>query len=580
VLVRLCLARLLSLLLSDGKYLGRDRLEAVLREVFPMMDQAALGDTARDWIGDLTDAARSFDWPRVTEMTEDYVEYLRSTAVPETGEINVVLQLLRDNLRYTESRAVADAALAVNLNDASARRHYAQALVDGDNPSAALLIYRGIHDDVTAPPTERVEAHGGVGRCYKQLFVTTAEPSRRAIYLQRSLDAYLGAYREDRSRYWHGINAAALLARGQRDGLASLDAPAGGSRRLAEDVLRTVDDLAAMDAWAKATAAEALIALGRHREAIQRMKTFLRANDVDAFKIAALLREVIEMWELDTTRPPGDLILPLLRSVLLEHRGGEVLVQTRDVRAERVAPPSASDRQLEMVLGTDWYKSLTWYRKGLQRCRAVAQIVDANDDAVGTGFLVSGQILHPALPATVLMTNGHVIPEAVHPADARVIFRGLDTDSTRQEFRIRRRWWYEASESGLDTTLVELDAYPQNVDPLPLARQLPALKTGVVTRAYVVGHPEGLTQPQFSLHDNALLDYDDIRIHYRSPTKGGSSGSPVFDAQWDLIGLHHLGGLYMPRLHRGGTYAANEAISLDAIRARLRARPPEPEEVE
>jgi V8-like Glu-specific endopeptidase len=551
-----------------------------------MMDRAALGDTARDWVGDLTDAAASFDWPSVTEMISDYVEYLRSTAVPATAEIKAVLQLLRDNLRSAESRAVADAALALNLNDAPARRQYAQALVDGDNPSAALLIYRGIRDDSTAPPTERVEAHGGVGRCYKQLFVTTGEPSRRAIYLQRSLDAYLGAYLEDRSRYWLGINAAALLARGEREGLASLDAPAGGSRRLAEDVLRTVDELVGTDAWAKATAAEALIALGRHNEAIQRTKTFLRAGDVDAFKIAALLRQVLEIWEFDTTRPPGDLILPLLRSALLEYRGGEVLVQTRDVRAERVAPPSASDRQLEKVLGTVRYRSLTWYRTGLQRCRAVAQIVDANDDAVGTAFLVSGPILHAALPATVLMTNGHVIgdalhpSDAVHPADARVIFRGLDADNTRQEFRIVRQWWYEApNDRGLDTTLVELDAYPQNVDPLPLARRLPALNTGA-PRAYVIGHPERLTQPQFSLHDSALLDYDDTWIHYRSPTEGGSSGSPVFDAQWDLIGLHHVGSFYMPRLHGRGTYAANEAISLDAIRARLQERPPAPEEVE
>jgi V8-like Glu-specific endopeptidase len=92
----------------------------------------------------------------------------------------------------------------------------------------------------------------------------------------------------------------------------------------------------------------------------------------------------------------------------------------------------------------------------------------------------------------------------------------------------------------------------------------------------VIGHPEGLAQPQFSLYDNALIDYDATWIHYRSPTEGGSSGSPVFDVQWDLIGLHHGGSFYMPRLHGGGTYEANEAISLAAIRARLRERPPDP----
>ena len=36
-----------------------------------MMDGAALGGTARDWIGDLSDAAASFDWPCVTELIEE-----------------------------------------------------------------------------------------------------------------------------------------------------------------------------------------------------------------------------------------------------------------------------------------------------------------------------------------------------------------------------------------------------------------------------------------------------------------------------------------------------------------------------
>ena len=44
-----------------------------------MMDGSALGGTARDWIGDLSDAAASFDWPCVTESIEEYVAYLRST---------------------------------------------------------------------------------------------------------------------------------------------------------------------------------------------------------------------------------------------------------------------------------------------------------------------------------------------------------------------------------------------------------------------------------------------------------------------------------------------------------------------
>jgi V8-like Glu-specific endopeptidase len=71
-----------------------------------------------------------------------------------------------------------------------------------------------------------------------------------------------------------------------------------------------------------------------------------------------------------------------------------------------------------------------------------------------------------------------------------------------------------------------------------------------------------------------LLDYDHRVLHYRLPTEGGSSGSPVSDDEWRLSGLHH--GTGMPQLNQaGGTHAANEGITIDAIRGGLAHRPPE-----
>jgi endonuclease G len=71
------------------------------------------------------------------------------------------------------------------------------------------------------------------------------------------------------------------------------------------------------------------------------------------------------------------------------------------------------------------------------------------------------------------------------------------------------------------------------------------------------------------------------RLHYRSATEPGSSGSPVFNDLWQLIGLHHYGGT-LHRLEPGRTeetYEANEGIALRAIVADVeqqRTRPPVP----
>jgi hypothetical protein len=407
------------------------------------------------------------------------------------------------------------------------------------------------------------------------MFLTTTESARRADYLQRALDAYLGAYNAEPQDFWHGINAAALLARAARDGItvSGTSNAALAARGIAVQVLKTVDEQPQRDQWAKATACEASVALGLHDEAVRRGAVFVEDSDTDAFAIASLERQLLEVWELDTTTPLGNALLPVLRGALLEKDGGSVLLATRDVGAPRLR--RLADADLKTV-GIERSRQLAWYRTGLLRCRAVARIENLNEDGIGTGFLVNGAALHGSLPERVLITNGHVIPEGLDPRNAVVAFHGLDTDALGpNHFRVLRRWWYEPSSSPqLDTTVLELDGYPEGVEPIPLASQLPARTPS--SRAYLIGHPRGLQQPQFSLQDNLILDGDDTRLHYsRSHAEGAISGSPVFDDHWQLIGLHHAGGVAMPRLNnQPGTYPANEAITIDAIRNALAERPP------
>jgi V8-like Glu-specific endopeptidase len=530
--------------------------------------------TRRNWPKQFRSAASTFDVPALEQLASEYAAHLYAVpALPES--VGQILVILRQSLRYEELERVADAALAHGLDAPLVRRQYAQALVDGGNPAVALRLYTELATEATAPRGERMEARGGVGRCYKELFLACTEPVRQRSYLIRSLDAYLAAYREDTDTYtWPGINAVALLARAGRD---RIDLPAGlpEPAELAEVILHTVDAAPEQNTWTEVTACEAALALGRYEEAVERAEAFIETKP-EGFTVAAFHRQLQEVWQLDTKNTPGDELLPLLRSALLGVNGGQVTVESTDVRAARMAG-EFGDGRLERILGDDRYLSLTWYRTGLQRCRAVARIQTVDDRSIGTGFLVAGPGLHPDLPPLVLVTNGHVVPEELDPVDALVAFHGLDDDpGKRNRFRVTRQWWYQPSAgNGLDTTILELDGYPRDVVPVPLASALPP-KPLRHKRAYVIGHPGGSAQPQFSLQDNILLDYDQRVLHYRSPTEGGSSGSPVFDDGWRLIGLHHSGGTRMLQLNNaGGTYAANEGITVNGIRCGLAADPPD-----
>jgi V8-like Glu-specific endopeptidase len=70
--------------------------------------------------------------------------------------------------------------------------------------------------------------------------------------------------------------------------------------------------------------------------------------------------------------------------------------------------------------------------------------------------------------------------------------------------------------------------------PFPISKNLPQLNKNC--RVYVIGDPRG-GKMSFSMPDNLLLDHASPLLHYRAPTEGGSSGSPVFNDQWDLLAL-------------------------------------------
>jgi S1-C subfamily serine protease len=411
---------------------------------------------------------------------------------------------------------------------------------------------------------------------YKQLYINAPsfDPGARLLplnrlNLQRAIDFYLGVYRTAPAEHlWHGINAAALAARAQRDHVPLREAI--DCKALGREILASIEARKEPDAWDLATAGEACLVLGDHDKALQWIARYVVKPEADAFELASSLRQLKEVWGLAIDAMPGSLLLPLLQSQLLQRRGG--CVDFGDGEANlTIKKTEEHAATLEKILGKEGVVSLAWYRLGLDRTQAVVKILDKLGDGFGTGFLIRGGDLVPAFGDTfVVLTNAHVMSDdpavqakygSLAPEDAKVAFEANDAAGQRR-FAVKKLLWSSPPDK-LDATLFEIDPPLTSDKPYAVAKRLPPVDG--VQKVYVIGHPKG-GGLSISLNDNLFLDCDDCLIHYRAPTEGGSSGSPVFNQQWDLIGLHHAGGTAMRRLRgQEGTYAANEGIWIQRI---------------
>jgi Trypsin-like peptidase domain len=516
---------------------------------------------------DLETAIRSRDAAALADAVERSKAACRRRVV-EADWVRAAIKALRDGRKFAFAVELGDVAMTAGLALPESRKLYAQALTDlGLLHAAEVELDKLLQEPISNK--ERGEVLGLLGRNHKQRFVDAGNRSNhRSDSLRKAIHYYKSAYDGGTDPAWHGANLVALLARAARDRIPLSGDLLQEVEPLARDVLAVArqKDEELRNVWARNTEVEALLALGERAEAELVATRLAKARLATAFELASLRRQLIEVWQLE----PGDSLLAAIDNSSLDIGVGAAV----DV------PPSG---QFESLFGNlpVGYKT---YRRGLEVARFVAMITDVNGEAWGTGFLVPGRVLHDALPAEpLLITNSHVVSKQrgiapLAPGAAQARFEVLHEKSAEPV-----RLAFEE-----DDQLFSSDPYELDCTILRVKAQLPALEWPIERApamplvdddayVYVVGHPMrgGLS---LSIRGNGLLAIDEgqARIHYRAPTEKGSSGSPVFDASWQLIGLHHYGSDKIKRLDGSGAlYQANEGISFPAIRtAFMKAYPP------
>lgn len=220
-----------------------------------------------------------------------------------------------------------------------------------------------------------------------------------------------------------------------------------------------------------------------------------------------------------------------------------------------------NDSVQEKIIGENTLRDIFILHQALTAARSVVHV--SLPSGYGTGFIV-GQNL--------LMTNHHVISDLeVAERSAFSFHYELDANGIARlpivVHAAKNGMFY--SNQALDFTILEIESKPDESVPLVLKPERQQLDT----RVSIIQHPGGHYK-KISMQNNFVAYADATVLQYTTSTMPGSSGSPIFNDVFEVIGIHHSGG----RMLEPGTdqfYRRNAGTSMNAILGDLRQHAPE-----
>jgi Trypsin-like peptidase domain len=477
--------------------------------------------------------------------------------------------------------------------DAGLYRLNAHALIELGRIDQALGVLTLLRANLKPGDPEYSQAIGLMGRAYKQVFLDNQDSS--SLFARAALISAVALYQEGfmlaqapdadkRDLVWLGVNVAAL---GCRAGIEKIELPGIDWRRAADTVVSYIEEPGHPDratAWNFASAGEASLALGDAHKAITWFERYAQANDPNANALHSIVRQLQQLWKIKADLSPVGKIFAMLQARVLGVEKGELKLTSAEIAA-LPSPDEQNRDELERVIGQGGIVIYTSFVNGLTRgSKTIARIGRSKDKGVGTGFLVNGEDFCPAWRGKrVLLTNAHVVTNdrgipnhdlALLPQEAVVSFTASG-DAT--QFTVKQLLWTSPCHE-YDATFLELTPPPPDgifhceIAPVLPPRAVPAAEK---SQLFIMGHPGG-GELSVSLNNNELVDHEGpadgavppprVRIHYRTPTERGNSGSPVFYGDnWQVIGIHHKA-VFEPLTPVAGPYEANEAIWIQSIR--------------
>jgi endonuclease G len=193
----------------------------------------------------------------------------------------------------------------------------------------------------------------------------------------------------------------------------------------------------------------------------------------------------------------------------------------------------------ERIVGSSDLVDINYLELAISMGRGVSRVQIGG--GFGTGFLMG-----PGLA----MTNHHVIQDESDARRAIFQFDYQDNASKdllpRQDFAVDLTKFF-LTNADLDFTivaLVPLSTKGQPLDAYPWIKLIG--ETGKAENGdpiNIIQHPRGGLK-QIAFRENKIIDIPQGKkefLYYTTDTEPGSSGSPCFNDQWELVALHHSG---------------------------------------
>jgi endonuclease G len=245
-----------------------------------------------------------------------------------------------------------------------------------------------------------------------------------------------------------------------------------------------------------------------------------------------------------------------------------------DKRIGGVAPPGA-----EAIIGdTIDLQPARFLPLGSNVRRAVGyvEVNTPQSSELGSGFLVSPRLF---------ITNCHVIADVNAARGAQITFdrelgeSGGNLPMTTYALEPERFALFSAPDQ-LDYALVavgRLNSGNAALSELGFCALSDRPDKHVIgMNVNIIQHPRGLPK-MIALRNNNLVYRTDRTLLYETDTEQGSSGSPVFNDDWELVALHHWGQPFLEQLDDRGqkipiTINVNEGVRISAIFYDLKSR--------